>query len=160
MRSLALVSVLALGACGGHSSPSPPPHAADTTPAALPGNAAVQARLGALPAPPRPWSNVAASLPEADFVELCPWLNANIQMTGGQVSCPDGTSATISEHVCEPAAMASAARCLPCAISWGEIVACRIAMVEHPCDGGPLGENLEECRAFDSCNVESSGAAP
>lgn len=113
----------------------------------------MQARLSALPTPPRPWSNVAASLTVADFVELCPYLIANIQMTGAQVTCPDGTTATISAHECDPAGMAGAAHGLPCEMSWGEIVACRVAMVEHPCDGGLLGESLEECQAFDACNV-------
>jgi hypothetical protein len=157
---LSLTAFLVLSACA-HASAPPPESgggpASDV--AALPGNAAVQARLGPLPAPPRPWSTVAASLSPDDFVELCPYLVANVHMEGGTVTCPDGSTGTITEHVCEPAAMSTAARGLPCAISWGEIVACRLAMVEHPCDGGPLGENLEECQAFDACTCTGPGSA-
>lgn len=146
----ALLSLLVLG-CGAASSPEPEPETPVSAPAALPGNAAVQARLGPLPAPPRAWSTVAASLTPDDFVELCPYLVANVHLEGGTVTCPDGSTGTISAHECDPNAMSASARGLPCAISWGEIVACRLAMVEHPCDGGPVGENLEECQAFDAC---------
>jgi hypothetical protein len=156
------VLALALVACGAHSESRPPPSTAETTSdvRALPGNAAVQARLGALPTPPRPWSTVAAALSPDDFTELCPYLVANVHLEGGQVTCPDGSTANISEHQCVPADMSAAARGLPCTITWGEIVACRLAMVEHPCDGGPLGENLQECQAFDACTCTGSAATP
>ena len=147
---------LALAGCG-HSATALAPES-ETTQASLPGNGAVQVRLGALPEPPRAWSTAAASLTEADFVELCPYLVRNVRLEGGEVTCPDGSTAQISEHVCDPAAMSAAARGLPCVISWGEIVACRLAMVEHPCDGGPVGENLEECQAFDACTCTGPGA--
>ncbi len=150
MNSLrsALLCVLVIG-CGPAASAEPETPA--STSVVFVGNAAVRARLERLPAPPRPWSTVAASLTPDDFVELCPYLTANVHLEGGTVTCPDGSTGTISEHVCNPVEMSATARGLPCAISWGEIVACRLAMVEHPCDGGPVGENLEECHAFDAC---------
>lgn len=150
-----LVALLLFG-CSPASTPPPEPEHASTEDA-LPGNAAVRARLAALPAPPRPWSTVAASLTPADFAELCPYMRANLHLEGGSVTCPDGSTVTIDAHDCESEAMATAARTLPCAISWGEIAACRLAMVEHPCDGGSMGENLEECQAFDACTCTGPG---
>jgi hypothetical protein len=156
---LVLCLVLLLSACT-HASDPPPESGggpASEVPA-LPGNAAVQARLGSLPAPPSAWSTRVAALSPDDFVALCPYLDANVHLEGSAVTCPDGSSAAVAEHHCEPESWSAAARSLPCTISLGEMVACRLAMVEHPCDGGPYGENLDECEAFEHCTCD--GARP
>jgi hypothetical protein len=162
MRATAPLLALLLAACAHDPVPEPvsePASSGDETTsdaAALPGNAAVQARLGLLPAPPRPWSAITATLSPEDFAELCPYLLANVHLEGSSLTCPDGTTATVAEHECVPEHMSAAARGLPCTITWGEVVACRLAMVEHPCDGGPLGENLDECQAFDACTLDQA----
>jgi hypothetical protein len=159
---------LVLAACGSTSEPA---HERDdttsdgsggetttSTPAALPGNAAVQARLAPLPAPPSPWSTVVGTLTPDDFVALCPYLASNVHLEGSSATCPDGTTAAVVEHECDPERWSAAARSLPCSITLGEMVACRLAMVDHPCDGGPYGENLDECEAFERCTCD--GARP
>ncbi len=159
--SLALALALALGACS-HSAPAETHDTTlhdETPPAAqLPGNAAVRARLAALPAPPSPWTTPVAALTPADFVALCPYLDQNVHLEGSTVTCPDGSTAQVTEHHCEPESWAQAARSLPCAITLGEITACRLAMVEHPCDSGAYGENLDECEAFEACTCDGSRA--
>jgi hypothetical protein len=152
-RLLAL-SALALVACS-HDVPD----AASPRGDALPGNAAVQARLGALPAPPIPWTTPVGTLVPADFEGLCPYLAANVPLEGSTVQCPDGSTAEVAAYACDPMRLTESARALPCTISFGEIIACRLAMVAHPCDGGPLGENLEECQAFDACTCTTSRSA-
>lgn len=155
-RVPALGATLLFVACA-HSEPPPSDETTPTsTEAALPGNAAVHARLGPLPAPPQPWATPVAALTPDDFVSLCPYLDRNVHLEGSTASCPDGSTAAVVEHHCVPDAWSAAARSLPCTISLGEMVACRLAMVEHPCDGGPYGENLDECEAFEECTLDGS----
>ena len=157
MRWTTIFCGLAIAACAHTEEPAPESSGDPTSDvAALPGNAAVQARLGPLPTPPSPWSTRVAALSPDDFVSLCPYLDANVHLEGSTVACPDGTTAAVTEHHCEPESWSSAARSLPCTISLGEMVACRLAMVEHPCDGGPYGENLEECDAFTHCTCDGT----
>lgn len=148
---LVLLSILTLAACSHDGPGAETPHG-DT----LPGNAAVQARLAPLPAPPIAWSTPVGTLAPADFEGLCPYLATNVPLEGSTVQCPDGSSADITAYECDPVRLTESARALPCTISLGEIIACRLAMVAHPCDGGPLGENLEECQAFDACTCTTS----
>lgn len=145
MKRLLLAVLLTLGCA--HTETAEPHDTTPTPPAALPGNAAVQARLAALPDPPRPWSEVAASLDADDFVALCPYVEAHVPLDAGEVTCPDGSTVTIHAHPCDPQVLAATAHSLPCAISWGEIVACRIAYVENPC------RHVEECAAYDACTL-------
>ncbi len=157
--TLVLLCAMTLAACSGAGTP-PPESAHESSDArALPGNAAVQTRLGPLPAPPIAWSTPVASISTDQFGSLCPYLVTNVHLEASTVTCPDGSAGEVAAYECNPDHMAASARSLPCTISLGEIVACRLAMVEHPCDGGPLGENLDECQAFDACTCTGSRTA-
>jgi hypothetical protein len=147
-RAIGSSIVATLLACGPSATP-PPQHTTSSLP---PGNAAVQARISTLPPPPTPWSTLVGTLTPDDFVTLCPYLIAHSHLEGGDVACPDGSTATLNTYECEPERMSAAARSLPCSISLGEIVACRLATVAAPCGDGHVGEDLPECEAFDACN--------
>ena len=147
MRAAVTIAFL-LVACG----PSATPATERPASTSLPGNAAVRARLSSLPAPPSAWSTPVGTLTPDDFVTLCPYLVAHAHLEGGDVACPDGSTATLNTYECEPARMSAAARSLPCSITLGEIVACRLATVEAPCGDGHVGEDLPECEAFEACN--------
>ena len=137
---------LVLAACGGAAPAAEEPARAE------PG--AVAARLAAMPEPPVAWSTRVAALTEADFGEICPYLASGVGLTSDAVTCPDGARVEPYTYQCEPASSASRARSLPCAITFGEIVACYVAIREHPCDHAPLGEGLAECDALNDCGIE------
>ena len=72
-------------------------------------------------------------------------------LTGARTD--DGRTVEPYTYECDPAHSGRSARSLPCAVTFGEIVACYLAMREHPCDAGGVGAGLAECEAFAACGV-------
>lgn len=140
MTCRALFAAIVLAGCGA-SAPS------TTTPE-------IDARLGALAAPPVPWPTRCATLSDADFERICPYLAEHVGLSGPAVSCPDGSVVEPYVFECAPERSGPAARSLPCAITFGEMVACYVAIREHACEHGPLGEGLPECAALSACGID------
>lgn len=115
-------------------------------------------RLAPLPTPPVPWETPVAQLSDEDFEGICPYLAENAGLTRPEVTCPDGNAVEAYEYECDPSSSGPSARSMPCAITFGEILACYLALREHPCDGGAMGEDLPECAAFDACGVDLPGS--
>jgi hypothetical protein len=118
----------------------------------------IEARLAAMPAPPVAWSRPVATLSDEDFTRICPYLIENVGLTCDATACPDGTSVETYVYACEPETSGPAARSLPCAITFGEMLACYLAIREHPCNEGPLGDGLVECEALAQCGLPSPEA--
>lgn len=148
---LALVPVLVLGACGGRPSTGAPATANED-------RAGVD-RLSRLPTPPVPWETPVAHLSDEDFERICPYLAENAGLSRSEVTCPDGEVVEAYEYECDPSTSGPSARSMPCAITFGEILACYLALREHPCEGGATGEGLAECAAFEACGVDLPGSA-
>src|SRR5687768_17084345 len=89
---------------------------------------AVSVRLSSLAEPPVAWSAPVAGLSDDDFGRICPWLVANVELGGGAATCDDGRTVEPYTYECDPAHSGRSARSLPCAVTFGEIVACYLAM--------------------------------
>lgn len=140
-----------IAACGGAPRASEAP-----TPPMSP---AVEARIASLPTPPIAWSRPISSLDENDFRSICPYLADHVGLSSSAVTCPDGRVVETYAYDCEPGSSAEHARSHPCSLSFGEVVACYVAVREHPCDSGPLGEGLAECEALDACTFGREASA-
>lgn len=150
MRASSTFLVLLLASCGASPTAAPATTAAEPSPA-------VRARLDALPTPPTEWATRVSALTDDDFGRICPWLAENVGLGAEPVTCDDGTTVEPYTYECDPAHSAANARSLHCSVTFGEIVACYVAMREHPCDSGGVGAGLEECAAFESCGVAIGG---
>ncbi len=147
---LALAFVLG---CGGGSSSS---SGGSTTAAggAPVGNAAVQARLVSVPAPPVPWSTTFAGITVEQATALCPWVDVNVSPAPMEEHCPDGSTVRAPGPPCTPADMAGMGAQLGetgCTMSIGEFFACNLALRASPCSGGMLGMDHPECEAKSAC---------
>ncbi len=119
---------------------------------------AVAARLAPMPAPPVPWDTPIARLSDADFEGICPYLAQNAGLSRPEVHCADGRVVEPYAYHCEPSTSGPSARSMPCSITFGEILACYLALREHPCEAGETGEGLAECAAFAACGVDLPGS--
>lgn len=107
-----------------------------------------------MPAPPVAWSTPIATLADADFERICPYLDAHVGLTRESALCPDGSTVEAYVYDCAPERSGPAARALPCAVTFGEMLACYLAIREHPCDLTPLGADLPECSVLAQCGIE------
>lgn len=140
----ALLSMSLLG-CG-----ATPPRAESTS--------RTDARLAAMPAPPVAWSTPIATLSDDDFTRICPYLAEHVGLTREASVCADGTTVEPYVYDCEPARSGPAARSFPCSCTFGEMLACYLAIREHPCDEAPLGRGLPECEVLARCGFEPTEA--
>lgn len=146
---LSLSVVMALGglsACGAAADAIAP---GDGTPADP-----IATRLAALPPAPVPWESPVARLSDADFEGICPYLAQNAGLSQPEVTCPDGTVVTPYAYHCDPSTSGPGARSMPCAVTFGEVLACYLALREHPCDASTTGQELPECDPFEDCGLD------
>jgi hypothetical protein len=114
----------------------------------------LDARLSAMPPPPVAWSTPCATLSDADFEGICPYLAEHVGLGTEAVTCPDGSIHEPYLYECEPARSGAAARSLPCAITFGEMLACYLTIRDHACEHGRLGEGHPECDALAACGID------
>lgn len=159
MRRLSLLSIALVVACGGPSSSSG--STSSSSGGELVGNAAVRARLAALPPPPIPWSTRLSELTLEQATAMCPYSDANVGTTPVEAACPDGSNVTVGGAPCDPGRAASMSQQVgtSCTLNMGELIACQLALRARPCDGGLLGGNLAECETFAGCIAEALQAA-
>lgn len=162
-RALALVvfssSLVACGHAGASASTTPEGSGPAEETGTGDARSSIDARLAPLPPPPVPWTTPVAQLSDADFEGICPYLAEHAGLSRPEVSCPDGSVVEPYEYHCDPSTSGPSARSMPCAITFGEILACYLALREHPCEGGDTGAGLPECAAFDACGVDLPGGA-
>ncbi|MFO0682826.1 MAG: hypothetical protein U0234_12270 [Sandaracinus sp.] len=112
----------------------------------------VETRLASLPAFERPWWTGIADLNDAELVALFAYERTHVHPSEVSASCPGGRRARVGNADGTAAERVDVLRAFGrrCFLPIGAIVACELAVREHPCVDAGVG--LRECMAVDACH--------